>query len=440
MVNVKSILPSLDLLSEVEKDAPSLAGTLRGRYSRNVPCPFCGGRDRFNVTIGTDGIMRAFCRHCAPKGLDAIAYVMKREGLDFKGALAWWKCEDRPATQREQPKDPPIVAPAQKWQDMALAFVSECEAVLWSEAGVQALAYLRKRGLSDDTIKRFRLGFNVSRREATGEAWGIGADRKVVAHAGITIPRFILGELWAVNVRRGAGSDPKYLMVTGSKLGLAGADGLKGASVVLAFGGEFDMMLAAQHAPADVACITFGGEGHAVGELWRNMLKDAGKVLVCYDTDKAGKEGAFKWFDAHRSVRRVKVPSGKDLTEFMQGGGNVAEWIAAQVAKAQGKPAEKPAGEIQTPQPAQIEPIEQPEAPQMAQDENDLIVARVIEGYLETEGAIMPSKVAAQVLLATGWQWCDEVRERITLTIRGLVKTGRVVQLPTKALALKGEV
>jgi hypothetical protein len=450
MVDVKNILPSLDLLSEVEKDAPALAGTLHGRYSRNVPCPFCGGRDRFNVTIGRDSILRAFCRQCSPKGLDAIAYIMKRDGLDFKGALAWWDREDRPATtERVQPQEPVIVAPPQTWQVKALDFVTECESVLWSEAGAKALAYLRGRGLSVETIKRNRLGLNVHRRVASGEEWGINRE-KVNATAGITIPRFILGELWAINVRRMnddgtayAGKD-KYICLTGSVLGLAGADALKGADVALAFGGEFDRMVAEQHAPEGVACITFGGEGARVSELWCNMLAGVRSVLVCYDVDKAGSEGAFKWFGAHRSVRRVKVPHGKDLTEFMQAGGNVSEWIAAQVAKTLPR---SPQASAHPAQPAKTLVIEHPEAPRMAQDEptepivspllaDDTLIAGVILGYLAIEGATMPSKVAEQVLMATGWEWCDEVKGRLTATIRQLIKQGCLMQMPSKALVM----
>lgn len=470
MVNIKDILPSLDLLAEVSKDAP-VGGSFRGQYSRNAPCPFCGGSNRFNVRIGSDGIQRAFCRQCGPTnsktgkpaGWNAIDYVMKRDGIDFKAALAYWRCDDRPAaTDRRKPEAPPIVAPPQTWQAKALAFVSECEAALWTEAGAKAREYLHGRGLSDETIKRFKLGFNPSWRKCAGAEWGIERDF-VKAAAGVTIPRFIMGELWAVNVRRlGEFDGPKYLMMTGSILGMAGADDLKGAGVALAFGGEFDMMLAAQHAPAGVACVTFGGETVGVGELWRNMLKDVGKVLVCYDADKAGKSGAFNWYEAHQSPRRVKVPSGKDLTEFAQAGGDVGAWIASQVARAMGKRADNnaettqivPATHQQAPQMAQdaaIEPIADtspaqvgqivPElhhkAPQIAQDNEEMAITRAVVGFLENEGAAMPSKVAAQILAAMGWEWGDEVRERVTCNIRRLVKTGRVVQLPTKALALK---
>lgn len=450
MVDVKTILPSLDLLKEVERDVPALAGTLRGRYSRNVPCPFCKGRDRFNVTIGNDGITRAFCRKCSPKGLDAIGYVMKRDGLDFKGALAFWQCEDRPATERAQVKAPPIVAPPQTWQDKALAFVEECESVLWSEAGAKALDYLRGRGLTDETIRRNRLGLNLRRRVATGSEWGIDRE-KINATAGITIPRFILGELWAVNVRRMnddgtayAGKD-KYMCLTGSILGLAGADSLKGADIAIAFGGEFDRMLAGQHAPEGVACITFGGESVGVGETWRNMLQGVRSVLVAYDVDQAGDQGAFRaWFKAHKSVRRVKVPQGKDLTDYMQAGGNVAEWLAAQVAKTLPR---SPQAEKQIQKPA----IEQPARAVMAQDaaeepiappspaevDPDAVLEAVVAGYIRHEGQCKPSELMGQVVLVTGWERCEALESRLRMTLKAMAAGGRVA-LRGKALVWTG--
>jgi hypothetical protein len=156
--------------------------------------------------------------------------------------------------------------------------------------------------------------------------------------AGITIPREILGELWAVNVRRmNADGTPysgrdKYICITGSVLGLWGADTITTGAPALAFGGEFDAMLAAQHAPAGVGCVTFGGEGHNVSELWRNMLSRASAVHVCLDNDGAGDEGVMRWMSLPQA-RRARVPQGKDLTEFAQAGGDVGAWILKTTCK-----------------------------------------------------------------------------------------------------------
>ncbi len=334
--NLKDEIAAYDLLPIVERDAPQIVGSFNGRYTREVACPKCGGRTRFRVRLCDDGIQRAYCSHCAPKGLDAIAYIQWRDGVDFKQARAFWSnTAGQIAPAREFRPQPARYdhAPTATWQAKARAFVSACTAQLWTPAGAKALDYLRGRGLSDDTIRRFKLGFNAAKRSASAQGWGLADRATVTAVAGITIPREIVGELWAVNVRRMnadgtpyAGKD-KYICVTGSVLGLWGVDTITTGAPALAFGGEFDAMLAAQHAPAGVGCVTFGGEGHGLSELWRNMLSRASAVHVCMDNDEAGDDGVMRWMSLPQA-RRARVPQGKDLTEFAQAGGDVSTWIA----------------------------------------------------------------------------------------------------------------
>lgn len=342
MDNIKDFVAGLDLLKQVEADIPDLAGTFNGRYTREVACPKCGGTTRLRLRVGLDGVQRVFCNNCEPRGMDAIAYIQWRDGIDFKAAKSFWV--DRAGVYTASA---PMVKPAPKveqapnatWQAKARAFVDSCAAYLWSGTpdAQRALAYLRaERMLTDETIKRAGLGYNPKPRKAAAADWGLDEDKYskgVNASQGITIPRVILGEMWTVNIRRFingapyAGAD-KYLCVTGSSLGLAGADGIERDGVVLAFGGEFDRILAEQHAPAGVACVTFGGEGRNVSELWRNMLNRARAVHVCMDNDQAGNDGAFKWVTLPRS-RRARVPLGKDLTEFAAQGGDVGAWITS---------------------------------------------------------------------------------------------------------------
>ena len=329
-----------DLLSVVERDVPALAGTFNGRYTAEGPCPKCGGKTRFRLRLCTDGQYRAFCSHCAQKGLDAIGYIQWRDGVDFKTAKAFWEqggaiLSTRPVQDNWLLDSHPqsAKAPPEAWQKRARAFVEVCAEALWKEEGAQALAYLRDRGLADETIRRYKLGYNAHRRRGNPADWGLKTAQHVIAVPGIVIPREILGEMWAVNVRRlEQGVKPKYLSVTGSVLGLWGADDIRAGKPVMAFGGEFDAMLAAQYAPPGVACVTFGGEGHSVGEPWSTMLSSAAGIYICLDNDPAGDNGALKWLNLPR-VSRVRVPFGKDLTEFCQQGGDVAAWIA-QVTKA----------------------------------------------------------------------------------------------------------
>jgi hypothetical protein len=347
--------------------------TLHGNGEKYGPCPQCGGTDRFHVRQyqGRDWF---FCRQCHEGRGDAVEYLRWRRGdqeaalelaklagmhpcqaayfvaarLDSEGnALAaddlraWAKktyggnYTPQPAVDAvivtATPPQPQIdTAPADEWQQRARAFVTACAAQLWTPTGAGALAYLRGRGLSDDTLRAYQIGYNPARRKSS--EWGIGRD--VVALAGITIPRFIGGALWAVNVRRMQDdgtpySGPnKYIMLTGSRLGLFNADTLPGASLAVAFGGELDCILAAQFAPAGVACVTFGGEGRSIVQPWAGMLESVPDVAVCMDNDAAGDSGAARWIVLDQA-RRARVPQGKDLTDFHKAGGDVSQWFAS---------------------------------------------------------------------------------------------------------------
>lgn len=348
--DVKTFLAGVDLGRLLGQDFELPYGKQR---TDERPCPFCGGTTRAWYWVGEDGIGRLSCSHCNKPGYDAIEYTIRKHGLTDKVVFskakgeqvtisAFWQAVNMLrgnapalASSNEYTKSErqPDRAPGAQWQAKARAFVEACEKLMWSsDVGARAIGYLRNRGLTDETIKRFHLGCNPMRRTARGAEWGTERDT-ITAMPGITIPRVILGEVWAVNVRRMnddgipySGKD-KYITLTGSSLGLFGADDLNRDCVAMAFGGELDTILAAQHAPAGVACVTFGGEGRRINDPWQNMLSNTRRILVAYDADAAGDHGAVNWADLPRA-KRVRVPVGKDLTEFAQSGGDVAAWIA----------------------------------------------------------------------------------------------------------------
>jgi len=337
---IEALLRAIDLAVIVQADVPALARYDIRTFVRHAPCPKCGGHDRFNFRLGSDGIGRVYCTHCAPLGLDAIGYVMWRDGVDFKTAKSILSGVTIITPLPQPAKSAEVIehSPSSTWQTKARAFVDGCAEYLWTPGGVAALDYLRQRCLTDETIRAWHIGYNPKRRQASGPAWGLAKSAVASAAIGITIPRFILGELWAVNVRRMnpdgtpyAGSD-KYICVSGSRMGLLGADDLKTDGACFVFGGDFDAILARQHAPEQVACVTFGGEGRTVSQPWLNMLSHVESLYICLDNDNAGDQGAAKWV-VLPEARRVRVPLPyKDLTEYAQAGGDVSRWITDQLS------------------------------------------------------------------------------------------------------------
>src|SRR5206468_11266143 len=94
--------------------------------------------------------------------------------------------------------------PPAAWHAAALGVVERCEAALWAECGGRARSWLHARGLSDETLRRVRVGFNPTEALLGG----------LKVARGITLPWFVGGELWHVNVRRPVG-EPKYKAVAG---------------------------------------------------------------------------------------------------------------------------------------------------------------------------------------------------------------------------------
>lgn len=82
MIDTEKLCREFDLLTQAQHDT-SLKKS--GDYWIGA-CPFCGGRDRFQIKQ-KDGVTKFVCRVCLPdKYHDAIEYVMKRNNVDFMDA------------------------------------------------------------------------------------------------------------------------------------------------------------------------------------------------------------------------------------------------------------------------------------------------------------------------------------------------------------------
>lgn len=323
----------IDLLSLVKQDTVlrRVASTNGGEYSG--PCPFCGGRDRFNVWPNhPSGRGHWWCRQCERSG-DAIAYLVERGDLtpqeagqmrhgdtahqntpgQRKRAQPW-------RSQAKSPVEVPQNAPRPAWDpSAALAVVTDCEAALWTEAGEKARAWLHKRGLTDDTMRRWRLGYNATRRDIHG----------LRISRGIVIPCFVDGVPWYIKVRRPVPplSGPKYQKAAGSKSALYGLDHLTGKRVVVICEGEFDAMLLRQKAGDLVDVVAVGSATTKPALPFLARLAGATRWLVAFDRDGAGDRGADWWGDFSSRVRRVRPLQGNDLTDFHQAGGDLRAWV-----------------------------------------------------------------------------------------------------------------
>lgn len=299
------------------------------------PCPFCGGHDRFNVKPD-----RWYCRGCGgDKYHDALDYVARRERLDlrrdFRRACALLGTAEALPVRPRPPAPAPIPErsgpPPAEWQSQARAVLSECESALWGEHGERARAWLHGRGLSDDTLRRWRVGYVPGKYDE----WRTMG--RLSVPCGVVIPCEIAGAIWYVKVRRAVG-EPKYIHVKGSRPALFGAETFAGHDVAVLCEGEFDAMLLAQEA-GDLAGVATMGSATASLDLtaWGAYLLPVARLLIAYDADDAGRNGAQRLAELTARARRVRLPrvrpGDKDITDFHRAGGKLRDWLAFELAR-----------------------------------------------------------------------------------------------------------
>src|SRR5436309_4094311 len=138
----------------------------RGRELGGL-CPFHHEKTPSFYVVEDKGFFHCF--GCGAHG-DAIGYVMRAENLDFIEAIERLAAEAGLAVPQQTPQDRER-AQRQKTLLEALAAAAKFyEARLWSPAGTRAREYLAARGLDEETIRRFGLGWASDDRQALRRA------------------------------------------------------------------------------------------------------------------------------------------------------------------------------------------------------------------------------------------------------------------------------
>jgi DNA primase len=353
-VDTAALKQRIDLLALISRDTRlrKVASTAGGEWAG--PCPFCGGRDRFRVqpVLGV-----WWCRQCGgDRWSDAIDYLVRRDGVSFvaacrelgasfselgAGTLRAERAERVPkslelhhandirlADDREAP-------PA--WQTAALAFVEQSEAAIWSATGDRARAYLHQRGLRDDTLRTWRLGFQPHYGLYAGaEDWGLDGQLLYLPR-GIVLPWLVDRRVGHIQVRTSS-HDPqqRYLSVRGGHPWLFGARTLVPSAPAILLEGALDTLLVWQEAGDLLGTASLGSCSKLPSPRAVQVLDKAEPLFEAYDADVEGEAGAQRLHQAlfqasnraqAQGLLRLRPPVGKDPTHFAQHGGSVRAWL-----------------------------------------------------------------------------------------------------------------
>ncbi|HEY3758479.1 MAG TPA: DNA primase [Solirubrobacteraceae bacterium] len=320
-------------------------------------CPF---HDERTPSFGIDPTKKVYyCFGCQASG-DVFTFVQETEGLDFKGALEL--LAERYGIELQREREDPRAAERRQRRERLLALLARTaayyERYLWeSKEAARAREYLEGRGLREETLREFRVGyapsawdsvllasrrggFSESELYATGLAQrsqenGRPYDR---FRARIMFPLAdIRGRVLGFGARAmreeqreggSGGRAPKYLNTSDNDiyhkgLHLYGADLARSAAarageVILCEGYTDVIALRQAGLPNAVGLMGTALTGEQIAELARM----AQTVLLALDADSAGQEAMLRAarLAAGRNLelRVVTLPGGKDPAELVQ--------------------------------------------------------------------------------------------------------------------------
>lgn len=314
----------------IEADGVKLkkyGATYRGR------CPFHEGKTSTSLLVDADA-GKYHCFGCDAHG-DEIQWLREKRGLSFIDACRYLgrdpgpHKEARPAPTPWTPRE--SKAPGELWQTKARNFLDEAIRTLWTPDGEAMRQWLHaEKGLTDATIKKAGLGYNLADIYAPRATWGLEGDTRQWCPAGLVIPLIDSDNILRLRIRRNdPGDGPRYVIISGSSAAplIIGQD--KGGVVIVE--SELDAILLNQEA-GDLAGVVAMGTATAKPDIeTHELLKAASVILISLDTDNAGTKASWKFWPETYGAKAKRWPTiqGKDASEAKANGLDLRGWIIA---------------------------------------------------------------------------------------------------------------
>lgn len=281
----EALLQHLDIKAFFEKHIPSLKEN--GKGQAKGLCPFHDDKkSSFSVNMDT-GLY--FCHACAEKG-NAIQFIQKKEGLEFKEALKKLKEEEGIEAVREKKEKGGVKKPTYLTLDRIKFLHNQ---LVKNEKALKA--FQERYGLSIEIIEKYLLGFQNER---------------------FVIPMEVEPGKYFYKEHKGNQS-------RGAKVSLYPAGIIKeGLPYIIITEGEFKALSLNQ---MGFPAVSGTGGANTWKREWNDLFKGL-DVIMAYDNDEPGNQGALRVADCLRgtakSVKAVQWPSimdgkdKKDVTDF----------------------------------------------------------------------------------------------------------------------------
>jgi DNA primase len=316
-------------------------------------CPF---HDERTPSFGVNPIEKVYhCFGCQASG-DVFRFVMETEGLDFTGALQ--TLADRFGVELQTEQEDPQAAEKRQLRERLHALLGRAAdyyaRYLWEAREAQpAREYLESRGLREDTLRAFRVGYapsawdrilTASRRAGYSDEdlLTVGLAQRSQSRPGQIYDRFRERIMFPSADARGhvIGFGARAMRDNQRPKYLNSAEGLLYKKRGLLFGIDRARAAAARatrmilvEGYTDVLALHQAGLQNAVGIMGTALTEDQiaelqkyAKVLVlCLDADTAGQEAmlrAAQLTDQRKlELRVVPLPPGTDPAELIERAG-----------------------------------------------------------------------------------------------------------------------
>lgn len=288
------------------------------------------------------------CFGCGKHG-DIFSFVMETDHLDFMAAMQELANMAGLKMPERNPRPAEIINRENSYFQICDAAASVYQEKLFTDEGSQALEYVRRRGFSDDMIKKYRIGYApkknfiankfVNEKQenliATGLCrrgeFGLYDFFRDKLMFPIFNPR---GQIVAFSGRSLDGSEPKYINTSDTEIfhkrktvfGLNFArDAIYRANRSIVVEGQIDAIKMQENGfPETVAPL-----GTALTEDHIAILcKSNRNITFCFDGDNAGQKAAARacgivmpFLRDNSDVKFAFVTGGKDPDEILKSGG-----------------------------------------------------------------------------------------------------------------------